>query len=124
MKNEEEDARLSDRCEAKRKYWAKHWQCDEDVQNLEDKSWENEELKKSEEALPRLQVCELGKVSKLYTAKTGIGWGWLPPQGLLGCDKGNERRNRAVLGDGGAEWKVSATSMHDDVLLDSEECHE
>ena len=29
--NEEEDARLLDRCEAKRKEWAKHWQCDEEV---------------------------------------------------------------------------------------------
>ena len=29
LKNEEEDARLLDRCEAKRKQWAKHWQCDE-----------------------------------------------------------------------------------------------
>ena len=29
MKKEEEDARLLDRCEAKRKAWAKQWQCDE-----------------------------------------------------------------------------------------------
>ena len=43
---EEEDARLLDRCEAKRKEWAKHWQCDESVQNVEDKPWKNEELKK------------------------------------------------------------------------------
>ena len=28
LKKEEEDARLLDRCEAKRKEWAKHWQCD------------------------------------------------------------------------------------------------
>ena len=27
--NEEEDARLLDRCEAKRKEWARLWQCDE-----------------------------------------------------------------------------------------------
>ena len=36
-KKEEEDAGLMDRCEAKRREWAKHWQCDEEVQNLEDK---------------------------------------------------------------------------------------
>ena len=39
-------------------------------------------------------------------------------------DKANERRNRGVLGEGGAEWKVAAASLHDDVLLDSEERHE
>ena len=44
--NEEEDARLLDRCEAKRKEWAKHWQCDEEVQNVEDKSWKNEETER------------------------------------------------------------------------------
>ena len=26
-----------DRCEAKRKEWTRHWQCDENVQNMEDK---------------------------------------------------------------------------------------
>ena len=31
LKKEEEDARLLDGCEAKRKDGAKHWQCDEDV---------------------------------------------------------------------------------------------
>ena len=39
LKKEEEDARLLDRCEAKRKEWAKHWQCDESVQKEEDKPW-------------------------------------------------------------------------------------
>ena len=84
MKKGEEDARLLDHCEAKRKEWAKHWQCDEDVQNLED-TWESEELKKSEGALARLKRCEVEKVSKLYRAKTGVG-----------CDgfHSNERRNR------------------------------
>ena len=41
LKKDEEDVRLLDRCEAKRKEWAKHWQCDESVENLEDKSWKN-----------------------------------------------------------------------------------
>ena len=35
----EEDAGLLDRCEAKRKEWAKRWQCDESVQKVEDKPW-------------------------------------------------------------------------------------
>ena len=55
LKNEEEDARLLDSCEAKRNEWAKHWQCDENLQKVEDKPWKNEELKRLEEALPRLK---------------------------------------------------------------------
>ena len=42
----------------------------------------------------------------------------------LDLTKINERRNRRVLRESGAEWKVAATSMHHDVLLDSEECQE
>ena len=53
---EEEDARLLDRGEAKRKERSKHWQCDEEVQNVQDKPWRNDEL---EEA------------SRMYKAKTG-----------------------------------------------------
>ena len=37
------DARLLDRCEAKR---VKHWQCNESAQNVEDKPWKSEVLKK------------------------------------------------------------------------------
>ena len=77
--NEEEDARLLDRCEAKRKEWAKHWQCDEEVQKVEEKLWKNEELRKLEEALPRLKECHLEKVSRLYKAKTGVGCDGFPP---------------------------------------------
>ena len=39
LEKEEEDAWLMDRCEAKGRDCAKHWQCDEEVQNLEDKPW-------------------------------------------------------------------------------------
>ena len=38
---------------------------------MEDKPWKNQELKKLEEALPRLKECELEKVSRMFTAKTG-----------------------------------------------------
>ena len=71
--NEEEDARLLDRCEAKKKEWAKHWGCDEEVQNAEEKPWMNEELRKLEEALQRLKECHMEDVSRLYKAKTGVG---------------------------------------------------
>ena len=82
LKNEEEDVRLLDRCAAKRKEWAKHWQCDEGVQKLEDKPWKNEELKKSEEALPRRKECGLEMVSKLYKAKIGVGCDGFHPRSL------------------------------------------
>ena len=38
-KREEEDARPMNCCEAKRKEWARHWQCDDNVQNMEDNPW-------------------------------------------------------------------------------------
>ena len=62
------DARLLDRCEAEVKEWAKHWQCNESVQSVEDKPWENEELRKLEEALPRLKGVGTEKVLRLYKA--------------------------------------------------------
>ena len=34
METEEEDARLMDRCEVKRTEWAKHWQCEENADEL------------------------------------------------------------------------------------------
>ena len=72
MKKEEEDVRLLDRCDGKRKECRKYWQCDESVQNMEDKPWTDEELKKLEEALPRLKGSE-GDQSRFYKAKTGEG---------------------------------------------------
>ena len=57
---------------------AKYWQCDESVQNVEDKPWKNEELKKLEEALPRQKKeCDLEKASRLYKAwqqKYRVDW--------------------------------------------------
>ena len=41
LKEEEEDARLLDRCEAKREGWENHWQCEEEIQNMQDKPWKN-----------------------------------------------------------------------------------
>ena len=55
-----------------RKEWEHRWQCSGSVQSLEDKLWKNEELKKLEEALPRLKEDELEKVSRWYKAKTGV----------------------------------------------------
>ena len=59
FEKEEKDARLMNRCEEKRKEWARHWQCDAVVQGLKDKNWKNEELTKEEESLPRLKESDL-----------------------------------------------------------------
>ena len=89
----------------------------ESVQNMEDKPRKNEELKKVEEASPRLKESHLEEVSRLYNAKTGVGCYGFHPKIFYTL-------NRGVLGEGGAEWKMAATSLHDDVLLDSEERYE
>ena len=103
---------------------AKHWQCNEDVQNLEDTPWIIKELKKLEEALPRLKECELEEVSRLYKAKIGVGCHGWHPKISLDLTRETVARDRGVLGEGGANWKMAATSVHNDVLLDSEEYHD
>ena len=88
-----------------------------------DKPWTNEELKKFEEALPRLKECDLEKASGLYKAKNMSGMRRIPPESSLGLDKRSKKGNRRVPAEGGAEWKMAATSLYDDVPLDSEECY-
>ena len=70
LKEEEEDARLLDRCEAKREEWAKHWQCDEEIQNMQNKPWRSEELEECEETLPRLKEGDLEKDIKIVQRQT------------------------------------------------------
>ena len=74
LKKEEEDAMLLDRCEAKRKEWARHWQCEESMQKLGDKPWKNEELGKLEEALPRLKECESEKSVEIDCTRQKKEW--------------------------------------------------
>ena len=83
----EEDARLLDRCEAKRKECSKHWTRDEEVQNVEEKPWKNEELRSAEEALPRLQESHLEDVSRLHKSKTGVGCDGFHPEVPLDLTK-------------------------------------
>ena len=40
LRKEQEDARLLDRCEAKKKECAKHWQCDEEIQYMQKQAME------------------------------------------------------------------------------------
>ena len=117
------NARLLDRCEAKREKWAKHWQCHESVQKVEDKPLENEELKRLEEALPKLKECDLEQVSRLYKAKTGVRCDGFHPKVPLDLTKETRGDNCEVLREGGAEWQMAATSLYDDVLLDTKNCY-
>ena len=66
----------------------------------------------------------LGKSVEIVKCKNRSGMRRLPPKNSLGLNKRNKWRNRRVLREGEAEWQVAATSMHDDVLLGSEECYE
>ena len=83
LEKQKEDARLLNRCEAKMKEWATHWQCDEDVQNMQDIPWRNEELRRCKEALPRLLEGDLERASRMYKAKTGVGWDGFHPESSL-----------------------------------------
>ena len=87
------------------------------------KPWRNEELRRSEEALPRLKEGDLEKASRTYKAKTGVGCDGFHPKVPLDLTK--ETRGEIVeLLDKLEQWQMAATSLHNDVLLDSEECYE
>ena len=64
------------------------------MQNVEDKPWTSEELKKLEEASPRLKECYLEKVSGLYKAKSGEGCDGFHPK--VPSDFTNETRKEFV----------------------------
>ena len=108
----------------KRKEWSKHWHCNEEIQNMHDKPWRNDELEKSEEALPRLKGCDLEKVTRLYKAKTGVGCDGFHPKAALDLTKETTGKIVEFLERVEQSGKRAATSLHNDVLLDSEEYHE
>ena len=87
LEKEEEDARLLTVVKQKEKNGQKHWQCDEDAQNMQDKPWRNEELRRCEEALPRLKEGDLEKGPRLYQAKTGVGCDGFHPKVPLDLTK-------------------------------------
>ena len=60
-------------CEEKGKEWAKHWQCNTEVQEPEDKPWRNVELRSLEEGLPRMKEGHLEKAAGSYKGATGVG---------------------------------------------------
>ena len=95
----------------------------ERVQNLEDKPWKNEELKKLEEALPRLKECDLEKASRLYKEKTGVGCDGFHSKTPLDLTKETRREIVELLEkvEQSGKWPQQAcTTMF---LFDSEKCH-
>ena len=122
LKKEKEDANLLEQCEATRKEWSKHWQCNEEIQNMQNKPWRNEESKECKESLPRLKEGVL-KGIKIVQGKNRSGMRRIPPKSSSGLNKRTRGKLR-IFGEGGAEWRMAATSLHNDVPLDSEERHE
>ena len=57
------------------------------------KTLEIEELRKLEEALPRLKEGGMGKVSRLYEAKTGVGCDGFHPKVPLDVTKKREEKS-------------------------------
>ena len=65
---------------------------DEEIQNMQNKPWRNDELKICEEALPRLKEGDLEKASTLYKAKTGAACDGFHPKSSFGL--GKEKRGK------------------------------
>ena len=61
---------------------------------MQDKPWRNEDLRKCEEALPRLKGGDWEKASRLYKAKTGVECDGFHPNVLLDLTK--ETRGKVV----------------------------
>ena len=120
LKEYEEDVKPSARCEEKRKELATHWQCDTEVQNLQDKPWGHEELRSVEEGMPRVK----GKRGITRQRQEQGADGFHPKNPLDYTKKQEEKWSGGIIGDGGAVCEMPVASMHDDVLLDSKERHE
>ena len=88
-----------------------------------EKHWKHEDLRKLEEALPRLEECDVEKVSRMYKAKTGVGRDGFHPKVPLELTKETRGAILEFLEKVEQSGKMAATSMHSDVLLDSEECY-
>ena len=76
------------------KEWSTHWRCDEEAQKAQDNPWKNEELRRYEEALPRLKEGDLEKASRMYKAKTGVGCDGFHPK--IPLDLTKETRGEIV----------------------------
>ena len=79
-------------------------------------------LKKLEEALPRLNQCDLEKASKLFQAKR-VGCDGFHPKVPMDLTKETKVEMVELVEKVEQRWKMAATSLHDDVLFDPEECY-
>ena len=66
----------------------------------------------------------VGEGSKELQGKDGSRLRWRSPQSSAGFEKRNKKRSGGVLGEGGTVLEMAVTSLYNDVLLDSEKCHE
>ena len=74
LKELEGDAKPMWGREEKRKKWTKHWQCDSEVQGVEDKPWKKEEFRSMEEGLlAQAEGRELRKSSEELQGYYGAG---------------------------------------------------
>ena len=60
--------------------WAEHWQCGKEVQDQKKEPWRNEELKKLEEGMLRLEESDPAKEAKTHKAKMGVGSNGFDPK--------------------------------------------
>ena len=80
---------------------------------MEEKLWKKHELRSPKDE----RSVTWKKCRDCFQAKTGVGCDGFHPTVLFNLTKRDEGRNCGVPGEGGAEWKVAATSMHNDVLF-------
>ena len=76
---------------SKRKEWAKHWQCDESVQNMEDKLGKHEDLKKIRGSVTKANRVRTGKSVGIVQRENRSRMRWRPPTNPLGLTKETRR---------------------------------
>ena len=115
----EEDAKPLKRCETEKQEWAMPCQCGEEVQELADKPWKNEALRRQEGGLPRLKEEKLQNAARGFQDTSGDGFHTKVPLDLTkktrwrkwsSCEKKVEKMR-----------EVAAAGLQDSCLHDSEE---
>ena len=82
--------------------------------------WRRVRKSRKYEDMPRTRESDLEKAARSCKAKDVT----VSLQSAVGFDERNKRKSGGILGEGGKVWEMAAASLYDDVLLDSEECHE
>ena len=81
---------------------------------MKNKPWRNEELKKGEEALPRLKEGDLENASRLYKAKNGVECDGFHPKVSLYLTKETRGKNVEFLErvEQNGEWPQQACTTN------------